>query len=64
MACGAGKQELDPAILCRAGLVVADSKAQNLQYGECHFAVASGGIKEDDVMELGTLSVANTPPPC
>lgn len=58
---GVGKQELDAAILRKAGVVVADAKVQCVAYGECHFAVESGGISEGDVMEFGTFLERHTP---
>ncbi len=51
----AGKQELDPRILERADLVVADSRAQCLLYGEVSHAVEQGLIEAGDVLELGDV---------
>jgi ornithine cyclodeaminase len=48
-----GKQELDPAILGMADLVVADSISQTTHHGECVHAVASGHLDESDIVELG-----------
>jgi ornithine cyclodeaminase len=50
-----GKQELDPEILGKAHLVVADSIAQCLERGEIHHAIASGHIGKDRLVELGDV---------
>jgi ornithine cyclodeaminase len=49
------KQELDPAILARADLVVADSILQCRLRGEIHKALESGHIQESRVVELGAV---------
>ncbi|ALJ14719.1 Rossmann-fold NAD(P)-binding domain-containing protein [Sphingopyxis macrogoltabida] len=49
------KTEIDPAILRRAGLVVADSIPQCLLRGEIRAAIEAGAIGPDDVVELGSL---------
>jgi ornithine cyclodeaminase len=49
------KQELDPAILKRADLVVADSIRQCRERGEIFQALKSGLIREEDVLELGRI---------
>lgn len=49
------KQELDPAILAKADLVVADSIAQCLERGEIHQALKQGQIEKETVSELGSL---------
>lgn len=49
------KQELEPAILGRADLVVADSIKQCLVRGEIHQAIKAGAIGESDVVELGDI---------
>lgn len=49
------KQELDSAILHRADLVVADSRAQCLERGEIHRALSVGAILEEEVTELGDV---------
>jgi ornithine cyclodeaminase len=49
------KQELDPAILERADVVVADSVSQCLERGEIHKALEAGSIKREDVIELGDV---------
>ena len=47
------KQELDPKILQKADLVVADSIAQCLERGEISKALMAGLITEGTVVELG-----------
>jgi len=51
----AEKQELDPAILARADLVVADSRAQCLERGEISHAVRAGILAESQLRELGEV---------
>ncbi len=51
----AEKQELDPAILASADVIVADSLAQCLERGEIFKAVQSGHIRKEDVRELGGI---------
>lgn len=50
-----GKQELDPALVARAEVIVADSLAQCCQYGELSHAMNAGLIDERHVVELGVL---------
>jgi ornithine cyclodeaminase len=50
---GPGKQELDPAILVRAGEVVVDSISQCSHYGELAHALGAGVLSADRVLELG-----------
>lgn len=50
-----GKQELDPAILMKADLVVADSVRQCVERGEIAHALRQGLIEEKDLAELGHL---------
>jgi len=50
-----GKQELDAALLGKADVLVADSRAQCTQYGEMSHAVNSGLISENDIIELGNV---------
>ena len=57
----AEKIELDPAILGRADLVVADSIAQCRCRGEIFQALASGQIREEDVIELGDVIQGKSP---
>ena len=53
------KQELDPAILQKADLVVADSIPQCLERGEIHKAIESGHISRDELAELGDIVAGN-----
>ena len=55
------KQELDPAILSRASLVVADSRAQCRERGEIARALDAGAISPDQVKELGDVIAGQTP---
>lgn len=48
-----GKQELSANLLGKADTVTCDSKTQCIDHGETHFAVASGQLKEADVIEIG-----------
>jgi ornithine cyclodeaminase len=50
-----GKQELDPAILGRADLVVADSIAQTTHHGECVHGLATGHLELGRIVELGRV---------
>jgi len=47
------KQELDPAILAKADIVVADSISQCLQRGEISRAIAAGLLEKEKIIELG-----------
>jgi ornithine cyclodeaminase len=49
------KQELEPEILKKADMVVADSISQCLIRGEIHQALDSGHISEDETIELGNI---------
>jgi ornithine cyclodeaminase len=49
------KNEIDPAILERAALVVADSIPQCLLRGEIRAAIAAGAVRREDVVELGSV---------
>lgn len=51
----ASKQELDPAILARAGRVVVDSLSQSELRGEAYRAVSAGAIGREDLVELGRV---------
>ena len=53
---GADKQELDPTVLGRADLVVADSRAQCARIGEIHHALDAGVIEELEIVELGEIT--------
>ena len=57
----ADKQELDPAILGRADLVVADSIEQCLVRGEIHQALKARTITQADLVELGQLLAGGHP---
>ena len=50
-----GKQELDPLILRKADVVVADSLSQCVERGEIAHAVRSRCIRPEDVVELGAV---------
>jgi ornithine cyclodeaminase len=49
------KNEIDPAILQRAALVVADSIPQCLLRGEIRAAIAAGTLRRENVVELGNV---------
>lgn len=49
------KQELDPALLGEADLVVADSRAQCVVRGEIAHAVRGGVLDRQDLVELGEI---------
>lgn len=53
----AEKNELEPAILGKADLVVADSIEQCQVRGEIHHALAAGVLKAGDLLELGKVIV-------
>lgn len=56
------KNELEPAVLGRAGLLVCDRKSQVFRLGEHHHALAAGVIAEDDdIVELGELTAGRHP---
>ncbi|HXZ07997.1 MAG TPA: ornithine cyclodeaminase family protein [Paraburkholderia sp.] len=55
---GPGKQELDPTIIGAANLVVADSIAQCVAYGEISHAVSAGLVAKDTLIELGAALAA------
>jgi ornithine cyclodeaminase len=55
------KQELDPGILSRASLVVADSRAQCRERGEIARALDAGAISPDQVSELGDVIAGRAP---
>ena len=50
-----GKQELDPAIVGRAGAIVVDSIDQCSKYGEISHALSAGLIHAEQLLELGAL---------
>jgi ornithine cyclodeaminase len=51
------KQELDPRILQKADIVVADSISQCLLRGEIHQALKAGVLEKERVVELGKVIV-------
>ena len=56
------KQELDPNLLARADLVIADRLAQCAEFGEIHHALKEGALTLDDVAgELGDVVVGRIP---
>jgi len=50
-----GKNELDPAILAKADLVVADSIEQCRVRGEIYHALEAGVLQDGDAVELGAV---------
>lgn len=50
-----GKQELDAALLGRADVVVADSRSQCVDHGECAPAVRDGHLSASSIVELGEV---------
>lgn len=56
------KNELDPALVGRADLYVADSLAQTRRLGELHHAIAAGQVKAEAVFpELGAIAAGRNP---
>jgi len=55
------KQELDPAILAKADLLVVDSVAQCLVRGECPHALRAGLIGQEKMVELGKVIAGEAP---
>ena len=55
------KQELDPAILARADIVVADSIGQCRLRGEISKALAAGLVEEERIVELGSIINGDRP---
>lgn len=55
------KQELDPAILQKADLVVADSLSQCRSRGEISKALAAGCLTEEKILELGRVIRSGKP---
>jgi ornithine cyclodeaminase/alanine dehydrogenase-like protein (mu-crystallin family) len=51
----ADKQELDPAILGRADVLVVDSRRQSATIGELHHALAAGLVTERKAVQLGEI---------
>jgi ornithine cyclodeaminase len=54
------KNELDPAILAKADLVIADSIEQCRVRGEIFHALEAGMIEDGDILELGKIIVDRT----
>lgn len=50
-----GKQELDPALVARADVIVVDSIVQCSQYGEISHALKAGLIDKEQLVELGQV---------
>lgn len=56
------KNELEPAVLSRADLLVCDRKSQVFRLGEHHHALVAGAITEhDNIVELGELTAGRHP---
>jgi ornithine cyclodeaminase len=51
------KNELDPQILQKADIVVADSISQCLLRGEIHHALAAGVLEKERIVELGSVII-------
>jgi ornithine cyclodeaminase len=51
------KNELDPRILQKADIVVADSISQCLLRGEIHQALKAGVLEKERILELGNVIV-------
>jgi ornithine cyclodeaminase len=56
-----GKQELDPALVGRADVIVVDSIAQCSQYGEISHALKAGLIDKEQLLELGHVLAGDVP---
>lgn len=56
-----GKQELDPALVGAADVIVVDSINQCSQYGEISHALKAGLIQPAQLVELGQLLAGNAP---
>ena len=60
---GSEKQELDIGVMQKATKIVVDHRAQCLEVGECHHAVAAGVLRPDDIYgELGELAAVKSKP--
>ena len=55
------KQELDPKILQKADMIVADSIEQCLSRGEIFKALQAGLVKKEDLIELGDVIAGRQP---
>ena len=58
---GAGKQELDPALLARADRLVVDSRDQCARLGELQHALAAGLVRAEQAVELGEIVAGAAP---
>ncbi len=56
-----GKQELDPALVARADLLVADLASQSLDHGEFAAAFQAGLFRTEDCIELGAILNGSKP---
>jgi ornithine cyclodeaminase len=52
---GGGKQELDAELFKKASVFVVDSRRQCRELGDSSYALKAGFVKEDQLVELGTL---------
>lgn len=50
-----GKHELNPALVAKADLLVADTSAQSVERGEFQIAVADGLVEKESLTPLGNL---------
>ena len=50
-----GKHELNPALVAKADLLVADTSAQSVERGEFQIAVADGLVTKESLLPLGQL---------
>lgn len=50
-----GKQELEASLFGKASLVIADSKSQCIDHGDIFHPIYESVVREDQVIELGTL---------
>jgi len=50
-----GKQEIDPLLFAKADIVVADSKDQCIDHGDCYYAVTDNIIDPSKIVELGQV---------
>lgn len=56
-----GKQELDPALVAKADLLVADLASQSLDHGEFAAAFQAGLFRAEDCIELGAILNGSKP---
>jgi ornithine cyclodeaminase len=50
-----GKQEIEAQVFSKADIVVVDSKEQCFEYGDSSYALQSGHLHKDNVLELGEI---------